>query len=159
VDGCQPLNRSNGRVLGIDAGERRVGLALSDELRFLASPFAVIRRDRRLASVMEQIAEIARREGVAHVVVGLPLNEDGTVGRQARRAEAFANVVRKALGLPVEFWDERFSTVEAEARVREMGRSAHRPRERGSMDAYAAAIILQDYLDAQVRDRTRLSGK
>ena len=153
MDIRQPPTRSNGRVLGIDAGERRVGLALSDELHLLASPFAIIRRDRGLALVMEQIAGIAKREGVVQVVVGLPLNEDGTVGRQARRAVAFANIVRKALGLPVALWDERLSTVEAEARVRAVGRSTRRSRETRELDAYAAAVILQDYLDAQGRDQ------
>ena len=140
-------------MLGIDAGERRVGIAVSDELRVLATPLTVIPRERGLTSVMDEVAGIAAREGVTHVVVGLPLNADGTVGRQARRAEAFARIARKALGLPVEMWDERLSTVEATARARAAGRSSRQPRERGRLDAYAAAVILQDYLDAQRRNR------
>jgi putative Holliday junction resolvase len=159
VDICQPASQSTGRVLGIDTGERRVGLALSDELGLLASPLAIIRRDGGLATVMEQIAGITVREGVARVVVGLPLNEDGTIGRQARRAEVFANVARKALGVPVELWNEHLSTAEAETRVRELGRSARRPRERSMVDAYAAAVILQDYLDAQRRNRAEPRGE
>ncbi len=144
-----------GRILCIDAGERRIGLALSDELGLLASPLGVLRRDAGLAPVMEAIAQIARREGVSMVVVGLPLNEDGTFGRQAKRAQNFAQIAGRVLGLPIEMWDERLSTLEAEAVVRAQGRSTRRMRERGQMDAVAAAVILQNYLDARMRERAR----
>src|SRR5258708_25190027 len=81
-----------GRVLGIDAGERRVGVALSDELRLLASPLTVLDRGHGLAPVLDALVEVARTHGVAHLVVGLPLNADGSEGRQARRAQDFARV-------------------------------------------------------------------
>jgi putative holliday junction resolvase len=134
-------------VLGIDAGERRVGVALSDESRLLASPVVVLDRGRGLAPVLDALSELARREGVAQMVVGLPLNADGSAGRQARRARDFARVASRVVGVPVELWDERLSTQEAEAIVRAQGRSTRRVRQRGQIDAIAAAVILQDYLD------------
>ena len=139
---------SHGRVLGIDAGERRVGVALSDETRLLASPVTVLDRRNGLASVLEALSQLARTEAVQQVVVGLPLNADGSRGRQARRAEHFARIAERVVGLPVELWDERLSTREAEAIMREQGRNMRRVRERGEVDAVAAAVILQDYLDA-----------
>jgi putative Holliday junction resolvase len=135
-------------VLGVDAGERRVGLALSDELRLLASPVTVLDRRAGLSAVLETIATLATREQVTQVVVGLPLNADGSSGPQARRAEHFAQLVERVTRLPVELWDERLSTQEAEAVVRAQGRNARRARSRGQIDAVAAAVILQDYLDS-----------
>jgi putative holliday junction resolvase len=139
-----------GRVLGIDAGERRIGVAVSDETRLLATPLVVVERRSGDRAVLDRLIDIARREQVVEVVVGLPLNEDGTAGRQARRADAFANLVERVVGLPVVRWDERLSTQAAEAVVRAQGRSVRRAQ---NMDAVAAAVILQDYLDA-LRVRT-----
>jgi putative holliday junction resolvase len=137
-------------VLGIDAGEKRVGLAVSDELRMLARPLVVLDRRHGLAPVLDRIRAIAEADGVGRIVVGWPLNSDGSVGPQARRAEAFAAVARRVVGLPVELWDERLSTVEAQAILRQQGRH-RRARERADIDAVAAAVILQDYLDAKAR--------
>jgi len=134
-------------VLGIDAGERRVGVALSDELRLLATPLVVLDRGRGLAPVLDALAAVARSEGVRHVVVGLPLNADGSQGRQARRAQDFARVAERVIGVPVEMWDERLSTREAEEIARAQGRNMRRVRQAGRLDAIAAAVILQDYLD------------
>jgi putative Holliday junction resolvase len=134
-------------VLGIDAGERRVGVAISDQLGLLASPLCVLDRARGLAPVLDALTEVSRREGVAQLVVGLPLNADGSVGQQARRAQDFARVAARVVGIPVELWDERLSTQEAEAIVRAQGRGTRRVRQRGQLDAIAAAVILQDYLD------------
>jgi putative Holliday junction resolvase len=136
-----------GRILGIDAGERRVGVALSDELRLLASPLVVLDRGHGLAPVLDALAEVARSEGVAHMVVGLPLNVDGSQGRQARRAVDFARTAERVIGVPVELWDERLSTREAEDIARAQGRNMRRLRQSGHLDAIAAAVILQDYLD------------
>jgi putative Holliday junction resolvase len=84
---------------------------------------------------------------VGSVIVGLPVNADGSEGPQARRAQAFARVAARVLGVPVSLWDERLSTLEAEAIVRDQGRNVRRLRQRGEIDAVAAAVILQDYLD------------
>ena len=131
-----------GRVLGVDAGERRIGLALSDETRLLATPLRVLVRTDGLAPVLDTLAHIVEREGVTQLVVGLPLNADGSLGRQAKRAQDFARVAQKVCGIPVTLWDERLSTREAEAIVRAQGK-----RRRTDVDAVAAAVILQDYLD------------
>jgi putative holliday junction resolvase len=138
-------------VLGIDAGERRVGVAVSDELRLLATPLCVLDRARGLAPVLDALTALVQREDIAQLVVGLPLNADGSEGRQARRAKDFARVAERVVGLPVELWDERLSTKEAEAIVRAQGRSTRRVRQRGELDAIAAAVILQDYLDHATR--------
>jgi putative Holliday junction resolvase len=135
-------------VLGIDAGERRVGLALSDESRYLATPLMVLDRRNGIAAVLDAIAAVTAREQVRQVVVGWPLNADGSVGPQAQRAERFAGLVERATGLPIQLWDERLSTHAAEAVLRAQGRNTRRARARGQIDAVAAAVILQDYLDA-----------
>jgi putative Holliday junction resolvase len=98
--------------------------------------------------VLDAIASLAAREAVRQVVVGLPLNADGSAGPQAQRAERFAGLVERATGLPVQMWDERLSTHQAEAVLRAQGRSTRRARARGQIDAVAAAVILQNYLDA-----------
>jgi len=134
-------------VLGVDAGERRIGLALSDELRLLASPLAVLDRTRGLAPVLNEMLSLVHREGARSIVVGLPLNADGSEGRQARRARDFARAAERVIGLPVALWDERLSTREAHAIIR--ARGGRRPQH---VDAVAAAVILQDYLDAQRRE-------
>ncbi len=139
-----------GRVLGIDAGERRIGLALSDELRMLARPLRVLHRDHGLAPVLDEIQAIATSEQVRQVVVGWPINADGSIGRQARRAAEFAHTAQRVLGLPVHLWDERLSTQQARAMLRAQG-GRGRVRSRGEVDAVAAAVMLQDYLDAQSR--------
>ncbi len=143
-------------MLGIDAGERRVGVAVSDGLGLLASPVCVLERARGLAPVLDALAEMAQREGVERLVVGLPLNADGSLGQQARRSQDFARVASRVLGLPVELWDERLSSQQAEDIVRAQGRNLRRVRQRGELDAIAAAVILQDYLD---HGRSRLSDR
>ena len=135
------------RVLGIDAGERRVGVAMSDETGTLASPITVLDRRGGLSPVLDRLSEMVRGERVERAVVGLPLNADGSEGRQARRARDFARLAERVLGVPVSLWDERLSTQEAEALLRAQGRNLTRLRRRGQIDAVAAAVILQDYLD------------
>ena len=135
-----------GRVLGIDAGERRIGLALSDETRLLATPYRVVQRDKGLGPAIDMIANVAKIQNVELIVVGLPLNTDGSHGRQANRAANFAKIVGRVTELPVEMWDERYSTQDAEARIREAGGEL---RSHGPVDSQAAAVILQGFLDAQ----------
>jgi putative transcription antitermination factor YqgF len=97
--------------------------------------------------VFDALADVVRREGVSRIVVGLPLNADGSEGRQAKRARDFARTAERVVGVPTELWDERLSTRAAEDIVREQGRNMKRARQRGELDAVAAAAILQDYLD------------
>jgi len=132
------------RILALDVGERRIGTAICDPDERLAVPLGVIERQGREADVQSVLA-LAEQEEVGALVVGLPLSLDGSKGPQARRTEAFARQLSARTSLPVELWDERLSTAEAERYA------AARPRRgrRGTSDALAAAIILQGFLDAR----------
>jgi putative Holliday junction resolvase len=132
------------RYLGVDLGRARVGLALADDVLRTARAHRTLRR-RGLARDLAAIAETARDFEVSRVVLGLPLNMDGTEGPSARLARDFAPRLEAALGVPVELFDERLSTFEAESRLRERGLSAEDRRE--IVDAEAAAVILQGWLD------------
>jgi putative Holliday junction resolvase len=141
------------RIVGIDFGERRIGLAMSDASGTLASPIRVI--DRRGASadavtlVMKAIAEIARGEPIDRIVIGLPRRLDGTDNDQTPHVRAFAAALGVRSGLPIELQDERLSSREAEARLA-VGERDWRKR-KARLDAAAAAIVLQDWLDARPR--------
>ncbi len=132
------------RILGVDLGERRIGLALSDSSAWLATPLAVI-AGRDLDSALQSIAELVRKHSVGELVVGYPRSLDGTVGPQAQRVERAATKLRARVAVPVILWDERLSTVQAERLFHETGRRARRDE----IDAAAAAVILQSYLDTQ----------
>jgi putative Holliday junction resolvase len=134
------------RYLGVDVGRARIGLALADDVLRTARPLrAVARRDD--AATLADIGETAREYEVGRIVVGLPLNMDGTEGPSARLARAFAEKLSGALGLPAELHDERLSTFEAEARLRDQGFSGKDRRSR--VDAEAAAVILQGWLERE----------
>jgi putative Holliday junction resolvase len=132
------------RTLGLDLGRVRIGLALADDVRRVARPLRVVVR-RGEAADLAAIAEAAREYEVGRVVLGLPLNMDGSEGASARLARAFAPKLEAALGVPVELFDERLSTFEAEIRLRDQGFSAK--DRRGRVDAEAAAVILQGWID------------
>jgi putative Holliday junction resolvase len=134
------------RYLGLDVGRARIGLALADDVLRTAQPRATVVR-RAEAADLQAIAEVARDFEVDRLVVGLPLNMDGTEGASARLARAFAEKVGAGLGLPVELQDERLSTFEAEGRLRERGLDSR--AQRGQIDAEAAAVILQSWLDGR----------
>lgn len=134
------------RYLGIDLGRARIGLALADDILRSARPLrAVERRDE--VSDLGAIGTVAREYEVTRAVVGLPLNMDGTEGPSARLARAFAPRLATALGVPVDLFDERLSTFEAEDRLRSRGVSARDMK--GLVDAEAAAVILQGWLDGR----------
>lgn len=130
------------RVLGLDVGDRRVGLALSDPTGFLASPLGFVDRG---PSDLADIAGIAEENEVAEIVVGLPLSMSGDSGAQAGKVRGFIRELRSHTDLPIKTVDERLSTVQAQGMLRQSGRS--RQRDRGELDAAAAAVILQAYLD------------
>lgn len=129
----------------MDVGQRRIGLALSYPGGLLAMPHTAVTRG-TLEQDIAAILEVVQREEVARIVVGLPVSLDGTLGPQARETIAFCDALRASSPVPVETWDERFSTVEAERRLREAGVAPS--RDRGRLDAAAAAVVLQAYLDA-----------
>ena len=132
-----------GRILGLDVGERRIGIAISTPEGGLAVPLRVLER-RDLAADLAAIAALAGEEGVEILVIGHPLSMSGGAGPQAHRVEAFARQLAKTTGLRYELLDERLSSVQAE---RSAGPT--RGRRRARADDVAAAIILQGYLDRQ----------
>jgi putative Holliday junction resolvase len=132
------------RYLGIDLGRARIGLALADVVLRAARPLKAVER-RGEAADLDAIGEVAREYEVTRAVVGLPLNMDGTEGPSSRLARGFAPRLAEALGVPVELFDERLSTFEAEDRLRARGVSARDMK--ALVDAEAAAVILQGWLD------------
>ncbi|MFS8570424.1 MAG: Holliday junction resolvase RuvX [Thermaerobacter sp.] len=140
------------RVLALDLGRRRVGVAVSDPLGQTAQPLTVLDAgdDQRLAG---EVAHLCRQYEVDTLVVGLPLNMDGTAGPEAQRARRLAQRLREQLGLPVVEWDERLSTAAAERML--VAADLSRARRRRVRDKVAAAVILQSYLDSRARRVTR----
>ena len=134
------------RVLGVDLGDRWIGLALSDPTATLARPLEVVARGEPFWQALERLV---REEGVERVVIGLPLNMDGSTGPRARDALAFKAEIEKRTGLPVDPWDERLTTVQAETALRSSGLSGRKRSER--VDKVAAQIILQSWLDRRKR--------
>jgi putative holliday junction resolvase len=140
------------RIVGLDVGERRIGIAVSDATGTLARPVGVIARGGSVAQAVRLVvAEIARLEadgdGVHAIVVGLPRRLDGRDNDMTPRVQAFAQALHAASGLPVALQDERLSSREAESRLA-MREKDWRARKK-KLDAAAAAVILQDYLDAR----------
>lgn len=132
------------RVLAVDLGSSRVGVALSDPTGTIAQPLEVILRRGR-AGVIGRIAGLVDQHQVDRIVVGLPLRMDGTEGAEAAAARVFAARLAEAVAVPVEMHDERLSTAEAERAMLEG--DASRARRRARRDAVAAALILQSYLE------------
>lgn len=136
-----------GRVLGIDPGTRRIGVALSDPGETIASPHATIEA-RSDEDDVAAILALARENEVSEIVVGYPRNLDGSLGAAAQAAEALADRLRDA-GATVTLWDERLSSVEADRALLSQG--ASRRDRRKATDRVAAAIVLQSFLDARRR--------
>lgn len=141
------------RVMAIDYGAKAIGVALCDELQLAVRPLTTIRRDKlKRPQVLDRIRALARENEIAELVVGLPLNMDGTHGKAAARVEKFVAELQQRLSIPIITIDERLTSYEADQILREMGVS--RLERRARSDEYAAMIILQDYLDAQSRMKT-----
>jgi putative Holliday junction resolvase len=144
---------TTGVVLAIDYGKKRLGLALSDEHRVIARPFATWTRINRRRD-LSRLRELVKQQAVRHIVVGLPLHLDGSASDISEEAKSFGARVAKALGIPVEMMDERLSSWEARQTISDM-ESQPRARRKSSgagnrkvpLDDVAAAIILRDYLD------------
>lgn len=135
-----------GRVLALDVGEKRIGVALSDPLQMIARPLTVIQHASRAADLAAVRALVSEHQ-VVLIVCGYPLSLDGSEGTQAKWVRRFAEELAQGGDAPLELWDESYSTVEAE-QVMQTNRRAS-PRERRQwVDAVAAAVILQSYLDA-----------
>ena len=140
------VRRSGVRALGIDPGSKRIGLAISDRSGTIASPLTVLERTRSRQHDAE-IARIVREEEVEVVVVGLPINMDGSHGASAKAAIADARRLATVVGVPIELHDERRTTVTAERSMRDAGLDGVERRQR--VDKVAAAIMLQSWLDGR----------
>jgi putative Holliday junction resolvase len=139
-----------GRMLGLDIGDRRIGVAISDELGTIASPVGLIRRE---ADVAGEVRALVAEYGAVRVVAGLPIGLSGREGPQALAVRGFVDELAEQLDVPVEFYDERLSTAVAERSL--IAGGTRRAKRREKVDAVAAAVILQGYLDHQRWRRTR----
>ncbi len=131
-------------LLALDVGDKRIGIARSDPLGLIATPIMVLDRKNAQRDANE-IVRIAGEQGADTILVGMPYSMDGSTGTQAQRVQRFIDALSALTELPVLAWDERLSTVEAERRMRETGVPSVKRRQR--IDAVAAAVILQSYLD------------
>lgn len=142
------------RSLCLDIGDRWIGVALSDAGGILASPFSIIKCSNEAADI-EAITNIVNQKQVEQIIVGLPRSMDGSIGKQAEKVKAFAQKLSNHIRIPLEFRDERLSTVSARRLMRDANTKKRRIKTRD--DAIAAALILQGYLDEQL-DIGRISG-
>jgi putative Holliday junction resolvase len=131
-----------GRILGIDYGDKRIGLAISDTTKMLARPFQVVSMS---PDFPELLKKLMAAEEVEQVILGWPIHMDGSVGAKARQVLQFKETIERHCGIVVELWDERLTTVQAESLLREAGISS-RKRD-GKVDSAAAQVLLQSYLD------------
>jgi len=140
--------KPSGRILAVDWGERRIGLALSDETQTLAQPLTTLTRRAGKRVPMAQLLEQITKHQVVRIIVGLPLDENGAERDAAHAARALADDIKRRVGdLEVGMWDERMTTARVLAAIREMGGSTRGRKE--DVDAMAAAMLLQHYLDTK----------
>ncbi len=138
----------SGVLLGLDPGQRTIGLAGSDTLRMVATPVETLQRGKRLAPVLDRLVAIIDDRRAVGLVIGLPLNMDGSSGPRVQSARALAHNILQRRDLPIAFQDERLSSVQAERAMIEADLS--RARRAELIDASAAAVILQTALDRLV---------
>jgi putative Holliday junction resolvase len=144
------------RAAGLDVGDRTIGVALSDELGWMAQGLEVIRR-KSLQQDLARLSEIARQWSLGSWVVGMPRNMNGTYGPRAELTRSFITELEQATGLPVETWDERLTTVAATRTLLEADVS--RAKRAKVIDKLAAQVILQGYLDAQAIKKKAAESK
>lgn len=137
------------RILGIDHGDVRIGLALSDESGLIARPLLVVEHTARETDA-ETVARLAAEKGARLIVIGLPTDAEGEPGHQARKVMRWAEALGRATPIRIELWDESFTSVEADRLLsaRRRGEPGEPGEPREPNDAYAAAVMLQSYLDA-----------
>ncbi|NLY74661.1 MAG: Holliday junction resolvase RuvX [Firmicutes bacterium] len=133
------------RWLGLDVGQRRIGIALSDPLELFAQGYSVLERSQSLNRDLEYLSGVIARETVEGIVIGLPKNMNGTEGPMAEKVRDFGRRLEEKTGLPVIFWDERLTTLAAERTLLEADLS--RKKRKQKIDQVAAVFILQNYLD------------
>ncbi len=138
------MSNAKPRIIGLDIGDKRIGVAISDPLGYTAAGLETIERV-RIKDDVRRVKEIAERHGAIEIVIGLPYNMDGSSGEQAEKVRQFASKLARASGLPIIYEDERLSTVSAIRSLVVQG--VNTGKERGLVDMQAAAIILQKHLD------------
>lgn len=132
------------RLLGIDHGDSRIGLSISDELASFAHPYRTLQRN---TQVFHEIRQIVERERITGIVIGLPKNMDGTLGQSAAKAKAFGGELALVIpAITILFWDERLTTMEAQRALHAAGKNAKQSKK--MIDQVAAQILLQSYLDS-----------
>ena len=131
------------KILAVDYGERRTGLAISDELGIAAHGLDTIEIDDE-SELSARIARIAKETGVEKIVIGLPLNMNGTESEKSRKVRKFGALLADELSLPVVFWDERMTSVQAHRVLKEMGKKTYKNKSR--IDRISATLILQEFL-------------
>ena len=139
----------SGRILCVDPGDARIGIAISDLTGTIANPLTMIRHVSRLIDAAG-IAMLAQEQGAVLIVVGQPLDGDGKVGPAARKSVRTAEAIRLQTRLPVKLWDESGSTQQAREARQAMG--VKRSKRSGHLDELAATVILQSYLDAHIKE-------
>lgn len=132
------------RILALDHGTVRIGVAVSDELKMLAHPVEHIAAD-PFPEFLERLKVLLREKEVELIVIGMPRNMDGSYGEAAAKVRAFVTVLKEAIQIPIRTWDERLTTVQAQKALRQGGRKGD---QRDRIDATAAAVLLQGYLDS-----------
>lgn len=143
--------------MGLDVGDVRIGVAVSDPTGTVVEPREAIRAGTR-AEAIEQIAELVEREDIGEVVVGLPISLDGGLGRQGEKIKTFAGLLAERIAAPVRTWDESYSSRAADEIMRESG--VKRGKRKGRRDSVAAALVLEEYLrDARSRVGTPAEGR
>ena len=133
------------RILALDHGTVRIGVALSDELKMIASPLEFIPAE-PFADVLTRLKALIREKEVELIVIGMPRNMDGSYGPAAEKVREFATALKDALAIPLKMWDERLSSTQANRMMAEGG--VKRDKRKEKVDGMAAAIFLQSYLDA-----------
>jgi putative Holliday junction resolvase len=141
------------RILGLDVGDRRIGLAISDPLGYTAQPLFTLHRTGRRAD-LKSVGRVLRKHGVTEAVVGNPLYMSGDQSPQAAKAQAFAEDLRTEFGITVHLWDERLTTTQAHRLLDDAGHAAI--GRKGIIDQVAAVLILQSFLEARPNLRDRL---
>ena len=136
------------RILALDHGSKRIGVAISDELKVIATPLEFICAD-PFAEFLARFKELARENEIELVVVGMPRNMDGSYGPAALKVQEFVAALRKAVTIPIETWDERLTSAQANRFL--IQANVRRAQRKEKVDKTAAAILLQSYLDARAR--------
>jgi putative holliday junction resolvase len=132
------------RILAIDFGEKRIGLALTDPMQIIAKPYQTVQFQSN-AHLLETLLQIIREQDVSLVILGLPIGSEGQETKKTLEVKKFGSFLEKSLPVPMQYWDERFSTAEANSELKKMGYDFMKARE--FVDAVAASLILRSYLE------------